>query len=77
MFTIEKNIPIPDRANRKKTPYRDTMEVMAVGDSIFIPCAEKDYSTTQSRVAACYYKLRPKTFTSRKVTDGLRLWRVR
>lgn len=77
MFTIEKNIPIPDRANRKKTPYRDTMELMAVGDSVFIPCTEKDYATIQSRVTALYNFLRPKTFTSRKVTDGLRLWRVR
>jgi hypothetical protein len=77
IFTIEKNIPIPERRNREKTPYRDTMELMSVGDSVLVPCAEKDYKTIQTRVASCYYKMRPKTFTSRKVSDGLRLWRVR
>lgn len=70
MFTIEKNIPIPNsRSNRPQLPF-DQMEV---GDSFLAP----DLSKNRVYNAANEYRLKTgKRFLVRAVEGGTRCWRI-
>ena len=71
MYSIEKNIPVPE--GRSKYPFPK----MEVGDSFFVP--SKDIVGARISVALNYYKRKnpKKTFISRKSADGMRIWRTK
>ena len=75
MYTIEKGIPIPAPAGGRPAVY--PLEGMDVGDSFFIPLPEgKKPQGTQSGVARAARRFADKTFSSRKVEGGIRIWRT-
>ena len=70
MFEVERDIPMPRRYS--KYPWDD----MKVGDSFFGPGLDEK---ARSRLnAAAYYrgKTRGGRYLVRKVTGGVRIWRV-
>lgn len=74
MYLVEKNIQMPNggRLGRKsKYPFAE----MEVGDSFFIPGSGEDVRLRVANAAMVHGKRNGKTFTSRKVDGGFRLWR--
>ena len=74
MFDIDDSIPIPPHNQRNiKYPW----EGMKVGDSFFVP-AEEDIGRNRTRNAAYQANQRygSNRYTTRKVTGGVRVWRV-
>ena len=78
MFTIEKNVPITTmlRGYRENQFPLDHMEV---GDS-FLITGDEDFVTRKGktvRSSVAYYSRRTgRKFLTRKVTDGVRVWRT-
>lgn len=73
-IVIDKNIPIPtDRA--KQTSYKNfPFSTMKVGDSFLVT---DDHDKKYIAVTACRYgKNSGKLFCTRKVAEGVRVWRV-
>ena len=73
MYTIEKNIPLPERKSREiKYPFAD----MQVGDSFY---AEKGWQTVYN--ASTYFRKTRKLlnwkFRCAPEGDGCRIWRVK
>lgn len=73
-YKIERKIPIPRRSNSVnehsvKYPFRD----MEIGDSIFF--AKKGAAKAQN-AAAAWGRKNNRTFTSRTVEGGVRIWRT-
>jgi hypothetical protein len=71
-YKIEKDIPIA--STRNKRPRKYPICEMQLGDSFLIP--EKEIRGKMSacvHTAARYYKYK---VTTRKVDDGIRVWRV-
>lgn len=71
--TIEKNIPVPLGKHNGKWAFVGEMEV---GDSVFLD----DEFTTQTRwlgQSAVKRKYPERTFTSRSVEGGIRIWRIK
>ncbi len=71
-YVIDKGIPIPPIS--RKGSYTSVLRQMKVGDSVFI----KD--KTPSGLGGTLSSLKPRKFTSRKVTEkdteGVRVWRI-
>lgn len=75
MYTIEKGIPIPAPAGGRPAVY--PLEGMGVGDSFFIPLPEgKKPQGAQSGVARAAKGIEGKTFRTRTVEGGVRVWRT-
>ena len=70
-FEIEHGIPIPESNPRLGV----TWARMEVGDSILIPEGIKSIKSVQ-RAASSYGSRHGKTFKSRTVEGGMRIWRV-
>ena len=79
-FKIEKGVPVPPR--KLQCGITSTMKQMDIGDSIFIPFVTDDKkakSRLQSNISARSIQLRSINgfhFTTRRVTGGLRVWRI-
>lgn len=67
LVSIDKNIPIPCRL--PKWPFRE----MNVGDSIFVSFQEREAAVN----AAHHIGVKTDTkFSSRRLPDGARIWRI-
>lgn len=71
MYQIEKSIPIPPAAGRtSQYPYA----LMEVGDSFFVPrTKEKSVGVSTSHARN---KFPGRKFATRRVDNGVRVWRV-
>ena len=79
MFTIEKNIPIPEGSTRgaDKGKLRLTMEQMEIGDSIVVTGKHRQHYHAIAKKIGIGYK--SKTIIKsqdNKERDQIRLWRV-
>lgn len=73
-FAIEKGIPAPRFRPKPGQPGIYPWRQMAVGDSFFVRYDERPTSA----VRAAYAQARDgRQFVSKKVQDGVRIWRVR
>jgi len=75
-YKIEHNIPIP--VSRSKYPF-DEMEV---GDSFFVKCEKKDKAKKQGILFSCANqnakrRKSERTFSTRQVDGGIRVWRIK
>ena len=71
---IEAGVPMPGDG-RRRYPFHE----MEVGDSFFVPHADKsgrDLSTRVSNAAVKWGKIHDCKFTIRQVDGGARCWRV-
>ncbi len=72
MFKIEKDIPVaPIERDTSLYPWRN----MEVGDSIIIERPEHQF--TARSAASAYGKKHKMKFVSRKLPEGMRIWRVK
>jgi hypothetical protein len=84
MFTVEKGIPVPEQAKspgRRKGGLAEALRNMEVGDSVFIPCKDKDMRYRLKATSASGTNMKREkgftsTFTTRQVEGGVRIWRV-
>jgi len=75
VFIIEKGIPVPASTSGRPTIY--PLGNMDVGDSFSIPLPEgKKHRDLQSSVSRAAKAREGKTFSSRKVEGGVRVWRT-
>lgn len=72
---IDHGIPVPRPGSGKGRIVKYPLAELEVGDSFFIPEGKSGYVLGSAR------SHRPKTFTTRKVTEndvvGIRCWRVK
>jgi hypothetical protein len=80
MTMIEKGIPIPDRLvfeTGSRFPFLGDMEI---GDSFMVEIPDDEFFGIEANsVRAAVWRhgrLKGRTFTSRKVEGGLRIWRL-
>ena len=59
------NIP-PPRSSLRKYQFRD----MKVGDDLFVE------AVTQAQMWACFCRIKTMKFTTRKESNGVRIWRL-
>lgn len=71
---IDKNVPIPTKADRTtKYPWAD----MEIGDSFFVPKANKNTIASTSAAASVKYRHSYKTVeVVQGRTKGVRVWRI-
>jgi hypothetical protein len=79
-YEIETNVPLPSGRLVVKYPFA-TMEF---GDSFLIPCDEASMKNVQAAVLVASSAFRKKNpdladwkFWTRRVTDGVRVWRAK
>jgi hypothetical protein len=77
-YLIEKNAPPPPSPVRNGRPRKpggiaDTLYAMEVGDAVTFP--GKSINDISSRAADVFRRSGAK-FTSRKVPEGIRVWRI-
>jgi len=69
-FIVEKNIPIPP--TRKKGKWKEVVSIMEIGDSVLV----------KNRLQACCLITSARShhpdmkFTTRKIDEGIRVWRT-
>lgn len=79
-YPVESGVPLPEsphaRGRQPIYPWRD----LNVGESFFVPCKEGEGPRILiRRITPTAYKAGRKlgkTFTSRSMPDGVRVWRV-
>ena len=69
---LERGIPIPP----KHGPLREQLKPMRVGHSVFVPRALDAQDKTVQRIAVTMRRL-GMTPTVRRVSRGVRVWRIR
>jgi hypothetical protein len=68
---IQKGIPIPPRQNGPKQKYLDRLlDCTTIGDSFFLP------NISRATAAQACAKRLGMTLTTRKIGNGLRVWRI-
>lgn len=79
-FILESGVPIPKRRQGriKQYPFKDLLP----GDSFLIQCQPHECNMIQARVISAKNLFLKRTglcyeFTTRRVLEGIRLWRVR
>lgn len=75
MLKIDYDVPIPSDgrhtgSRRSLYPFDD----MEVGDSFF---RKGPYDRMQANILGCASRRKPKKFTTRRVTGGIRCWRIK
>ena len=77
---IENNIPLPPRNGfrRKAYPFLDLKEP---GQSFVVPVKNWEWAKTENRVRASFHYWKrvqnlPFTITTRRVENGIRVWRI-
>lgn len=77
---IDKNIPIPKVKYRQAgTSYKYPFLDLQVGDSFFVECSKERKRAVQSTVVSIASRLKKKykrSFISRNLEGGIRVWRV-
>lgn len=74
LFQVDRNVPLPPAKTlyQRKYPFN----VMAVGDSFFVPGVTRQQMAGPIRYATCECR----KFTTRRTTEngvaGLRIWRI-
>jgi hypothetical protein len=86
LLPVERNVILPDSCRGtglKKYPWR-TMSVVSGrpprGDSFLVPCRMEEYEQIESRLTSCIRHMRRRhglIFTTRRVDEGVRVWRLR
>jgi len=88
-FKIETNTPIPEnhlhvrrRASNINNGLMDAFRGLQVGECIFIELKRvEDHSKAQVQLCAYAGRLRrekkSRKFTSRRMSDGVRIWRIK
>lgn len=74
---IEKDIPVPKRAPREVVGLRDKLDLMQIGDSLFVE--RPDDWPAGMRFFPVYNAtktLTSKKFTQRTIGNGIRIWRI-
>jgi len=78
-YQIEKNVPVAYRQGgpgNARFPFAE----MEVGDSFYIPWGDEGEKrvrgTVSNAMGAFQLRNKPKKLISRKVDDGLRVWRI-
>lgn len=72
-FKIEKGVPMPSN-NRSGRLARYPLHLMEVGDSFFVPAADR--SRQQASVCNAFRRCASMKFHSSKVEGGVRVWRI-
>lgn len=76
-FVVEENVPIPDRIRGRECTIKYPIEIMKVGDSFLIPMrADGRYV----HISGSFREWARRTgfeFSSRKLVNGIRVWRVK
>lgn len=67
MIQIDKNVPVP-KHNGKHSEY--PFDSMEVGDSFSVAWI------LAASVRNCYSRYKPKKFSTRKMGDNIRVWRI-
>lgn len=81
-FKIETGIPVPPLLRSPGQPAKHPFRLMAVGDSFFVPTADKkETQKKQSRIAGAVSTFQKTArngsrFTVRQVEGGIRVWRT-
>ena len=73
MIRIDKDIPIPDKKKAwawRKYPFPD----MKVGDSFFVPKMAPGHLSTASKRYKVQFGME---FTSKRESNGARIWRIK
>jgi hypothetical protein len=71
-FTIEQNIPVPNAQRAPRYPFRH----LKPGDSVLYACTD---AATKQRACKAAYRLAEHhnwEIIARKLSDGVRVWRV-
>jgi hypothetical protein len=74
MIKINKNIPIP-RKEHVRSPWEQLFDRMNVGDSFTVP--EKRGPAARSAAWNYASMQKGKAFTSRKIGNQVRVWRIK
>lgn len=75
MFQIEKDVPIPETANKRLRTTKYPFRQLEVGDSFFVPLTNGQSATKLQRsLASCAARQKVKVQT-RCVENGVRVWR--
>ena len=76
MYEIEKGVPIPvKKSGAGMGPFSQTAEALDVGDSFVCDYVAK-CSTAQGLLQHIRRKHPKRSFTTRKVEGGVRVWRI-
>ena len=78
MYKIEKGITIKNKEVKVKFPFKD----MEVGDSFLFETKEKELTSARNIINSSFVYFRTKTnkdwkIATRKVENGLRVWRIK
>lgn len=76
---IESGIPIPPRAGGTGRPSKYPFDQLKPGDSFLVPHHDGNPVVTVRRMAAAVKGAAKRTgwkFTTRRLSEGLRVWRV-
>lgn len=71
MIKIDKDIPFPERMNKGKSMY--PFAAMKIGDSFLVPFENRNRVSVAMVTAN---RKIGKKFASKKVEDGIRVWRI-
>ena len=74
-YAIEKGVALPDYYRVSTYPFGD----MEVGDSFFVPFGDEDLNSISTRVHSAVgqrNRREKRKFTTRRVSGGMRVWRI-
>ncbi len=74
-YLIEKGIPFPVAFNKRAEHDYPLLE-MDIGDSFLLSRDGWANYRERTKIMAIAKGLRPKRFATRKVSDGVRVWRI-
>jgi hypothetical protein len=74
MFDVQPDVPMPPPHRHRRKASKWPFERMAIGDS-FLVADPAQWDRTQ-QCASIYGRRLKRKFTTRKMDDGLRVWRV-
>lgn len=74
MYEIEKNVPLLEKAAGRKAKY--PLASMEVGDSFVVPLKYPKQRSPVHSVASIFGKKHGRKFTTRRIDNGVRVWRI-
>jgi hypothetical protein len=79
MYTVEAGIPVIERRSTQKRTSPFPFQSMKVGDSFLIPVKESTWGQCERQRALAILTARSHkiTVTTRKVDNGIRVWKIR
>jgi len=70
-YTLEQNVPVPTAQGGARYPFKH----LKVGDSVLHPCTDPADKTRALKAAFRVAEYHGWRITSRKLTEGVRIWR--